>query len=197
MKRPWAWFVIAVLAALGGCTDSSISSGDRVLVSKCQYETGIRQPSRFGDWIGLLVQFLPILIFIGLILFMMRQAQGSNSQAMSFGKSRARMFTANKPSVTFVDVAGVDEAKEELQEVVEFSLQIPCEQDVRHIEATLRAWHDRERSGEPLDIQPAQIVQNIGMVSDFTAHRFKFPVGLVEFVHLEERDRQGKTCLEN
>src|SRR4051812_27621327 len=80
----------------------------------------VRQPSRFGDWVGLLVQFLPILIFIGLILFMMRQAQGSNSQAMSFGKSRARMFTANKPSVTFVDVAGVDEAKEELQEVVEF-----------------------------------------------------------------------------
>ncbi len=80
----------------------------------------VKQPSAFGDWIGLLIQFLPILIFIGLILFMMRQAQGSNSQAMSFGKSRARMFTANKPSVTFVDVAGVDEAKEELQEVVEF-----------------------------------------------------------------------------
>jgi cell division protease FtsH len=80
----------------------------------------VKAPSQFGDWIGLLIQFLPILIFIGLILFMMRQAQGSNSQAMSFGKSRARMFTANKPSVTFVDVAGVDEAKEELQEVVEF-----------------------------------------------------------------------------
>jgi cell division protease FtsH len=80
----------------------------------------VKQPSQFGDWVGLLIQFLPILIFIGLILFMMRQAQGSNSQAMSFGKSRARMFTANKPSVTFVDVAGVDEAKEELQEVVEF-----------------------------------------------------------------------------
>ncbi len=80
----------------------------------------VKQPSQFGDWVGLLIQFLPILIFIGLILFMMRQAQGSNSQAMSFGKSRARMFTANKPSVTFIDVAGVDEAKEELQEVVEF-----------------------------------------------------------------------------
>ena len=51
---------------------------------------------------------------------MMRQAQGSNNQAMSFGKSRARMFTGNKPTVTFIDVAGVDEAKEELQEVVEF-----------------------------------------------------------------------------
>ena len=51
---------------------------------------------------------------------MMRQAQGSNSQAMSFGKSRARMFTGNKTTVTFADVAGVDEAKEELAEVVEF-----------------------------------------------------------------------------
>src|SRR5688500_806545 len=80
----------------------------------------VKEPSAFGDWFGLLLQFLPILIFIGLILFMMRQAQGSNSQAMSFGKSRARMFTANKPSVTFADVAGVDEPKEELQEVVEF-----------------------------------------------------------------------------
>ena len=80
----------------------------------------VKEPSAFGDWLGLLLQFLPILIFIGLILFMMRQAQGTNSQAMSFGKSRARMFTANKPTVTFVDVAGVDEAKEELQEVVEF-----------------------------------------------------------------------------
>jgi cell division protease FtsH len=80
----------------------------------------IKEESKLGNWLGLLLNFLPILIFIGLIFFLMRQAQGSNSQAMSFGKSRARMFTANKPSVTFVDVAGVDEAKEELQEVVEF-----------------------------------------------------------------------------
>ena len=80
----------------------------------------VNKPSAFGNWLGMLIQFLPILIFIGLILFMMRQAQGSNSQAMSFGKSKARMFTANKPSVTFMDVAGVDESKEELAEVVEF-----------------------------------------------------------------------------
>src|SRR3990170_4585172 len=96
----------------------TILSENGVDVSKIPVE--VQEPSAFGDWIGLLLQFLPILIFIGLIVFMMRQAQGTNSQAMSFGKSRARMFTANKPSVTFVDVAGVDEAKEELQEVVEF-----------------------------------------------------------------------------
>src|SRR5262249_3512336 len=80
----------------------------------------VKEPSQFGNWIGLLINFLPLIIFGAILLFMMRQAQGSNSQAMSFGKSRARMFTGNKPTVTFADVAGVDEAKEELQEVVEF-----------------------------------------------------------------------------
>src|SRR5579883_1255964 len=80
----------------------------------------VKAPSQLGNWVGLLVNFLPLIIFGAILLFMMRQAQGSNSQAMSFGKSRARMFTGNKPTVTFVDVAGVDEAKEELQEVVEF-----------------------------------------------------------------------------
>jgi cell division protease FtsH len=54
------------------------------------------------------------------IYFMLRQAQGTNNQALSFGKSRARMFTGDQPTVTFEDVAGADEAKEELKEVVEF-----------------------------------------------------------------------------
>ena len=62
----------------------------------------------------------PLIFFGGLILFMMRQAQGSNNQTMSFGRSRARMMPFNRPSVTFSDVAGVDEAKGELEEVVEF-----------------------------------------------------------------------------
>jgi cell division protease FtsH len=56
----------------------------------------------------------------GLFLMIMRQAQGSNSQAMSFGKSKARVFTGDKPTVTFQDVAGAEESKQELQEVVEF-----------------------------------------------------------------------------
>jgi cell division protease FtsH len=75
----------------------------------------------FGSTIaGLFINLLPFLLIIGLIFFFLRQAQGQGSQAMSFGKSKARLVTANRPSVTFNDVAGCDEAKEELQEVVEF-----------------------------------------------------------------------------
>ena len=75
----------------------------------------------FGSTIaGLFINLLPFLLIIGLIFFFLRQAQGQGSQAMSFGKSKARMVTANRPTVTFNDVAGCDEAKEELQEVVEF-----------------------------------------------------------------------------
>jgi len=78
------------------------------------------RPSDLGNWLTILGGILPMLFFAGVIYFMLRQAQGSNSQALSFGKSRARMFTGDKPTVTFEDVAGVEEAKEELQEVVEF-----------------------------------------------------------------------------
>jgi len=63
---------------------------------------------------------LPLIIVVVFIWIMLRQAQGSNNQALSFGKSRARMFTGDHPTVTFDDVAGCDESKEELKEVVEF-----------------------------------------------------------------------------
>src|SRR5579884_3288545 len=79
-----------------------------------------QKPAEFGNWLGLLVQFLPFVFLAGFLLLMMRQAQGSNNQALSFGKSRARMFMGNKPAVTFSDDAGVEEAKQELQEIVEF-----------------------------------------------------------------------------
>ncbi|MEE2878186.1 MAG: ATP-dependent zinc metalloprotease FtsH, partial [Pseudomonadota bacterium] len=71
---------------------------------------------------GLLLNLLPLILILGLFLFLMRQMQGGGSGrgAMSFGKSRARMLTEKSGRVTFDDVAGVDEAKEELQEVVEF-----------------------------------------------------------------------------
>ncbi|MBI2303808.1 MAG: ATP-dependent metallopeptidase FtsH/Yme1/Tma family protein [Chloroflexi bacterium] len=84
----------------------------------------VQEPSQFGSWFPLLINFLPLLFLGFVFFFLMRQAQGSNSQALSFGKSRARMFTGSRPTVTFADVAGVDEAKQELQEVVEF-LQYP------------------------------------------------------------------------
>jgi cell division protease FtsH len=74
-------------------------------------------------WGGLLNIFtilLPVLLMIGFFIFFMRQAQGSNNQALSFGKSRARMFSGDKPTVTFADVAGQEEAKQDLTEVVEF-----------------------------------------------------------------------------
>jgi cell division protease FtsH len=70
--------------------------------------------------LGILTFMLPTLLIIGILVLMMRQSQGSNSQAMSFGKSRARLFSSNRPTVTFADVAGVEEPKEELAEVVEF-----------------------------------------------------------------------------
>jgi cell division protease FtsH len=74
----------------------------------------------FAFWGSILLSVVPVLLIAGLFVFMLRQAQGSSNQALSFGKSRARMFLSNKPAVTFADVAGVDEAKQELQEIVEF-----------------------------------------------------------------------------
>ena len=72
------------------------------------------------NWGGVLINFLPLLIFGALLFFLFSQARGANSQAMSFGRSKARMFSVNTPTVTFEDVAGVEEAKQELQEVVDF-----------------------------------------------------------------------------
>jgi cell division protease FtsH len=80
----------------------------------------VEPPSPWGDWLVALGSFLPFIFLAVLFLFLMRQAQGTNNQALSFGKSRARMFTGEKPTVTFDDVAGVEEAKQELAEVVEF-----------------------------------------------------------------------------
>jgi cell division protease FtsH len=78
------------------------------------------KPTGF-DWGGLLLTFLlPMLFLGGIIYFILRSARGANSQALSFGRSRARLFPASTPTVTFDDVAGVDEAKQELHEVVEF-----------------------------------------------------------------------------
>jgi len=83
-------------------------------------EISVNGTGGLGSLLGLLINFLPLIFFGAILLFMMRQAQGSNNQTFSFGRSRARMFIGNSPSVSFADVAGVEEAKEELEEVVEF-----------------------------------------------------------------------------
>jgi cell division protease FtsH len=83
-------------------------------------EYKIKDPSPWTNYLSLLISFLPIIIILGIVFIFLRQAQGSNNQALNFGKSRARMFSGTRPSVTFLDVAGVDEPKEELKEVVEF-----------------------------------------------------------------------------
>ncbi len=80
----------------------------------------VNSPFNWGDVLGTASLFLTPLIVLLIFWFMFRQAQGANSQAMSFGRSRARMFAGDRPTVTFQDVAGVDEAKQELAEVVEF-----------------------------------------------------------------------------
>ncbi len=85
-----------------------------------QVEVRNGPPSNLSTWLSLVVSVLPLLLLGIFIYLMLRQAQGSNNQALSFGKSRARMFTGDQPTVTFEDVAGVEEAKEELREVVEF-----------------------------------------------------------------------------
>lgn len=77
-------------------------------------------PGFWANAVNLLINFLPFILMAFVFFFFIRQAQGSNNAAMAFGKSRAKMLTGEHPTVTFADVAGVDEAKEELQEVVEF-----------------------------------------------------------------------------
>ncbi len=74
----------------------------------------------FGSAWSVLGTLIPILGIGLLLFFLVKQMQGSSNSAVSFGKSRARLFTSDKPSVTFADVAGVDEAKQELQEIVDF-----------------------------------------------------------------------------
>ncbi|HTI13314.1 MAG TPA: ATP-dependent zinc metalloprotease FtsH [Dictyobacter sp.] len=85
-------------------------------VIKLQYES----PSPLLGWLAPLGVLIPTILLVGVIIVLLRQGQGNNNQALTFGKSRARIFMGNKPSVTFADVAGVEEAKQELQEIVEF-----------------------------------------------------------------------------
>jgi cell division protease FtsH len=73
-----------------------------------------------GNWVSILINAVPFILLLGFWIFMMRQMQSGGNKALSFGKSRARLHSSQQKKVTFKDVAGVEEAKEELQEIIEF-----------------------------------------------------------------------------
>ena len=98
-------------------TDSSFSRELAKHIKDGQY--GFEQPTNSG-LVSSLVSIAPLLLIAVLFFFILRQAQSGGSQALSFGRSRAKMMSENRPKVTFADVAGVDEAKEELGEIVDF-----------------------------------------------------------------------------
>jgi cell division protease FtsH len=77
-------------------------------------------PQQGSVFLSVLFQFLPILIIVGFFFFLMQQMQGGGNRVMSFGKSKARLVTKDQPKITFTDVAGLDEAIEELQEIKEY-----------------------------------------------------------------------------
>jgi cell division protease FtsH len=78
------------------------------------------KPPETNSWLAIVLQWVPMLLFIGVWIFFMRQMQGGGAKALSFGKARARLVSEKQNKVTFQDVAGVDEAKEELREIIEF-----------------------------------------------------------------------------
>jgi len=111
----------------GGKQTSEIGANEQITTtlkdlgadpSKVQID--IKQGSNNALWVTLLTTLVPFILIIGFFWFMLRQAQGGNNQAMSFGKSGARLNDASKDKVTFADVAGAAEAKQDLSEIVDF-----------------------------------------------------------------------------
>ena len=100
-----------------------VPTGDTSYIRLLQAEgvtISVEPQSRSSLWPNLLLTMLPFVVLGGLWMLMLRQAQSGPNQAMAFGKSRARLHTETKTRVTFDDVAGIDEAKEELEEIIEF-----------------------------------------------------------------------------
>ena len=78
------------------------------------------EPQKRSSWIRVLLSWVPMLLLVGVWIFFMRRVQGGGGQALSFGKSRARPLSDSQKRVTFEDVAGIDEARQELQEIIDF-----------------------------------------------------------------------------
>jgi cell division protease FtsH len=83
-------------------------------------KVNIKDDTTLNNWINILSGVLPILLMVGFFYFIFRQARGAQESVFSFGQSKAKIFNKDKPKITFKDVAGVDEAKQELREVVDF-----------------------------------------------------------------------------
>lgn len=99
----------------------SSSIYEQGLNKDAKVEVKVIPPSTTGETIwNLAVMVVPVLIIVAFFMFMMRQAQGQNNQAMGFGKSKARLYGQDKEKVLFEDIAGNDNAKQDLQEVVDF-----------------------------------------------------------------------------
>ena len=80
----------------------------------------VQDDSAFNNWVGILSTVLPVLLMVLFFYFIFRQARGAQESIFSFGKSRAKVFSKDTPRISFSDVAGVDEAKQELTEIVDF-----------------------------------------------------------------------------
>jgi cell division protease FtsH len=98
-------------------TPEIIASAHKNIADQSQFDI---QGRASNGWLSLLTYILPFVIFIGFWIFLMNQVQGGGSKVMSFGKSRAKRMSVDSPKITFRDVAGVDEAVEELHEIKEF-----------------------------------------------------------------------------
>jgi cell division protease FtsH len=108
---------------MGGEHFKTYAPSDPGLVQELR-DKGVKIAAKPADgdpwWMVLLVQWFPMLLLVGVWIFFMRQMQIGGGKAMSFGKSRAKLLTENTHKVTFADVAGIDEAKDELEEIIQF-----------------------------------------------------------------------------
>jgi len=107
-----------------GTTFNTYAPNDPNLIEKLSSKgvniTASPQEDKMPSFLGILLSWFPMLLLIGVWIFFMRQMQGGKGGAMGFGRSKAKLLTENRGKITFNDVAGIDEAKEEVEEIVEF-----------------------------------------------------------------------------
>ncbi len=100
--------------------ESLITDFERSGVNPDSVQIQVQDTSMAGAWLNILSTVLPLVLMVAFFFFLFRQARGAQDTLFSFGQSKARLFNRDNPKVTFTDVAGVDEAKQELSEVVDF-----------------------------------------------------------------------------